>query len=359
MNIYMDSHVSKRKHWFALSTALYYGGKISCLSIFHDQEALNGFPYDQRRLYHTLVQQRPLLESLYYQETISYDEWKVLYPDNQLTDSRNFELGMLIALLHHLVLPPPVNGWMNHPNPHDTGMSLSLLKLREYKDKLAKWENTSDISYEEFVAEWNTLCEILFGLGFNVSHLHPIWEAAQNDTFHFRREYKKEFHRALKDAKIMYFRKTLHELRIFYTRHLDNVVTIMSVVGYQQMEYLQNQALDLKDPLVELEREFDRLSHHRFKTPLNFLHSADVLYEQVVQNDLALDVEIEKHNRKTQKDEMKVRKKTNEDENNNNKRRNSVKASMCKFVFATNFFVHQVPLSWSVLITQEHSWGCI
>lgn len=332
MNIHMEEHVGRRKHWFALSTALYYGGKIACLSLFHDQETLNGFPYDQRSLYYALMQRKALLENLYRQEALSYDEWRLLYPESQLTDSRTFELGMIIALLHHLVLPPPINGWTTNSNPHNSGTSFSLLKLREYKDKLAKWENTVDISYEEFVTEWNTLCEILFGLGFNVSHLHPIWEAAQNDTFTFRREHRKEFHRAVKDAKIMFFRKTFHEIRVMYTRHLDNVVTIMSVVGFQRMEYLQNQALDLKDPLAELQQEFEHMSYNRYKTPLPFLHNAGILYNGIMENDRALDVEIEQHNRKVENEELKVKKKTKEDERNNERKRRSG-SSMCKFYF--------------------------
>lgn len=310
--IRMEKFVNSCKYWFSLVTALYYGGTIVCLSLFHDESA-SGLPRNRRQLYKALTRQKGFLHSLMKHGVLSLEEWDSIFTKEEETNSENFDLGLLMALLQALILPEPKNGWMD-PDPSDISYSAFLVKLRFLKDKLTMMKDPHDMSSSDFRYYWDELCEVLNALGFDVTKIYHLYRATKHETFHISSHHAYKFQHSLDTSKKIYIHKTLADLKSFYARHLSNVCTVLSVVKHSKIEKIEEECLKQKKPLAELENSLDHLRYSDYKHAQKFLTQCIKVHQAVKTNEDALDILIAKYNENVEKEEEKLRKRGNDDE---------------------------------------------
>lgn len=293
----MEKYLSRDRYWFSLTTALYYGGINACLQILHDPAVKNHLPSQPRELFLTLMKRKPFLYSLLKHGILHLDEWDLLFPESELTDSCKFDLGTILALLQAICLQAPKGGWIN-PDPDDHGISYFVVKLRHFKDKLGGYKQIELINQRTYAELWDELTEVLHNLNFRVANLDELHISNKDEIvkFKIKKQHRKLFHSAFTRAKMLYIWKKMNDTKEFYTKHLNNVSTVMSVVKYTKIESIFEEAMEIKKLVLHLEAIYDKEQHHDFKKFSKTISEIENVYNEIAKNDKILDSVIFSHN---------------------------------------------------------------
>ncbi|CAC5398581.1 unnamed protein product [Mytilus coruscus] len=96
-------------------------------------------------------------------------QWDLLFPSSGTTDSKTFDVTLMIALLRNLPtssLVPPVNGYDNLPVTIETTPASDLARIKHYRNLLAHLHD-SKVDGTLFTTAWKDLSDAVLRLGGN------------------------------------------------------------------------------------------------------------------------------------------------------------------------------------------------
>ena len=295
MAIEMEKWVNKNKFWFALVTALNYGGTNVCLSILHDDSISSSLPRDPKLLFRSLRKHKGFFYNMLKHGVISLNEYNLLFNSDEEVDSRQFDLGLIITLLQGLVLSEPNKGWL-HPDPEDTSVSAFIVQLRKFKDKINGMKVNAVMSENEFHDLWDELNEILHALFFDTALINEIYLTTTRDIFVFPPPFDQKFASAFNSCKHIYLLKVVTEVRELYDRHTENVTTVMTVVRNQKISKIYSDTLRLQKSIANMYRLYEDFMYFQTKDAAPMLTACEQLTLSIELNDESLDKVIAEYN---------------------------------------------------------------
>ena len=126
-----------------------------------------GFSWDPDTLYNQLKERK-------YEKTLKYlkskvlksDSWKLILPDTHKTDSRQWDITLLITLLRHICgLKFPEHYWNRGPDDNDRSELSNIVRLQRYRNEFYAHRSSLSVPYPEFVELWEKIERVLLELG--------------------------------------------------------------------------------------------------------------------------------------------------------------------------------------------------
>ena len=147
-----------------LHNAIIYCGQLVLLEILHG----HSFPTDESLLYqHLYMDHRVTLQTLRTNNTISQQQWRILFPNNKRTNSKEFDISLCIILVRNCTnVPGPVNSWKKPPLVCDNSIAANVIRLNYFRNK---YEHSSWLLFmtdKTFAIEWKEMEDILTDLGY-------------------------------------------------------------------------------------------------------------------------------------------------------------------------------------------------
>ncbi|XP_057298864.1 uncharacterized protein LOC130629617 isoform X2 [Hydractinia symbiolongicarpus] len=145
--------------------------KPALLNVLHNvnnRGSYQGLPSDPNRLYNDLRNHLAKLTKLKDKKIINSDQWLLLFPGNQQTDSSKFDTTLIILLIINCTtFPPPNGGWKQKcPAATDTTIGAFILHAREFRNLIIHYANPDTLEKSEFNNIWSQGDKILNGLGY-------------------------------------------------------------------------------------------------------------------------------------------------------------------------------------------------
>ncbi|XP_052079002.1 uncharacterized protein LOC127717259 isoform X32 [Mytilus californianus] len=109
------------------------------------------------------------LNNLKRRKVINKKQWDLLFPTSGTTDSKTFDVTLMIALLRNLptsTLVPPVNGYDNLPVTTEAIPASDLARIKHYRNLLAHLHD-SKVDGTLFTTAWKDLSDAVLRLGGN------------------------------------------------------------------------------------------------------------------------------------------------------------------------------------------------
>ena len=152
-----------QKYRLQLIATLDKQGREALRNVFHN---IYKFPKTPAMLYKELKKtvHEEKLKKLLKKKTLSLEQWKLIYPSTQETDSKNFDITLLRLLIRNCTpLPPPIKGWGEDIDESDYSKAACIVRLVELRNKLFH-SPTIDLTEEEFDDYWFKLSQCLRGI---------------------------------------------------------------------------------------------------------------------------------------------------------------------------------------------------
>lgn len=142
-------------------------GRLGLLSVLHDPRISN-LPRDPSKLYLELAgNYKHILTDLRNSGILKKEQWELLFPNNQQTDSRKFDLALCKLLIMSCTkLPAPMNGWQKPLDVNDQSVAAFVVKMIELRSRIA-YSEKKGITENEYQNYWNDLEINLRGIGYN------------------------------------------------------------------------------------------------------------------------------------------------------------------------------------------------
>ena len=134
-------------------------GKEYLLGVFHIQ-----FPTNQTDLYNELLKHQKTLKKLR-PNILKKDQWDLLYPASQQTDSSKFDITLTFLLIRQLYgYRAPSNGWDNEPAATDHSVIANCIRIKLFRNRLnhALGLQVSNVEYKVL---YQYICNALLDLG--------------------------------------------------------------------------------------------------------------------------------------------------------------------------------------------------
>ncbi|CAC5415734.1 unnamed protein product [Mytilus coruscus] len=109
------------------------------------------------------------LNDLRGRRVINQAQWDILFPSSGITDSKTFDLTLMIALLRSLRTVPlvlPVNGYDNLPVTTETTPASDLARIKHYRNLLAHLHD-GKVDCTLFTTAWKDISDAVLRLGGN------------------------------------------------------------------------------------------------------------------------------------------------------------------------------------------------
>ena len=162
-----------------ISTEQEYGLRLQLLNEKTTQTLRNKFHQyfssDPKTLFKELSAHKAILKGCLRRKILYREQYALLLPSNGLSDSKTFDISLLIFLLRELcALQEPITGWDADPSPTDQTESANLVRVRKGRNKIQhrplQWDVTS------FNSLWDEIGESLIGLGATKDELKELKE---------------------------------------------------------------------------------------------------------------------------------------------------------------------------------------
>ena len=162
-------HIVKSEYWIRVNLAIEYCVKNVLISVLHnlDNDATyQGLPQDATLLYQRMLQcKQDVKHSLH--KVLSDDQWDILCPSNQETNSKDFDITLLVAVIRSVVGLKPKEGWnikVLESNDTSIGAFVFSAKILRNEIKHGSVDNIQDLN--KFQHYWQRIRDILVGLHF-------------------------------------------------------------------------------------------------------------------------------------------------------------------------------------------------
>ncbi|XP_057299033.1 uncharacterized protein LOC130629724 [Hydractinia symbiolongicarpus] len=145
--------------------------KPALLNVLHNvnnRGSYQGLPSDPNRLYNDLRNHLAKLTKLKDKKIIKSDQWLLLFPVNQQTDSSKFDTTLIVLLIKNCTtFPSPSEGWKQKlPAATDTTIGAFILRASEFRNFIIHYANPDTLEESEFNKIWSQGEKILNGLGY-------------------------------------------------------------------------------------------------------------------------------------------------------------------------------------------------
>lgn len=136
-------------------------------------------PKDEGQLYQALLPFKKQLKHL------KKDQLAIIYPQNQRTNSKLFDITILCDLLITCTnITPPQGGWrIRTPFKNDTSTGADILRIRNARNMLM---HATSITKAEFQDQWQNIEIILARLGYDISKVKDLKNGKLNDLELFK-----------------------------------------------------------------------------------------------------------------------------------------------------------------------------
>ena len=131
------------------------------------------FSRNQTDLYNELLKHQETLKKLY-PKILKKDQWDLLYPASQLSDSSNFDITLTFLLIRQLCgYRAPSTGWDNEPDVTDRSVIANCIRIKLFRNHFshpAKFQVTN----AEYRVHYQYIYDALIGLGCPKQDLEPL-----------------------------------------------------------------------------------------------------------------------------------------------------------------------------------------
>ena len=158
-------------HWIRSGVALQRCVIPALLSILHNSDndpSYTGLPEDETQLYQRLCLFKKREENNL-KKVVRSDQWAILCPASGKTDSKQFDVTLLVIVIRYETnLPAPKGGWrIKIPDANDFSKAAFCIAARELRNLIIHSSIKSLEPVKEFDAVWCKLEEVLNGLNFD------------------------------------------------------------------------------------------------------------------------------------------------------------------------------------------------
>ena len=158
-------------HWIRSGVALQRCVIPALLSVLHNTNndpSYTGLPQDETKLFQRLCLFKKR-EEKHLKKVVRSDQWTILCPASGKTDSKTFDVTLLVIVIRYETnLPAPKGGWgIKNPDANDFSKAAFCIAARELRNLIIHSSIKSLESVNEFDDVWCKLEEILNGLNFN------------------------------------------------------------------------------------------------------------------------------------------------------------------------------------------------
>lgn len=134
----------------------------------HDPQC-GDLPKDRSELYTALLNSKEKLT-----KCLKEDQLALVYPPSEETDSENFDITLLCAILRNCCpkIKKPKGGWsIKTPKDDDHSVAADIIRLRELRNEVM---HCGIVSSQKFDDLWNKIQKVLVSLNYDVSKLQEL-----------------------------------------------------------------------------------------------------------------------------------------------------------------------------------------
>ena len=170
-------------HWIRSGVALQRCVIPALFSILHNttnDSSYIGLPQDETKLFQRLCIFKKK-EEKNLKNVVRSDQWAILCPASGKTDSKQFDVTLLVILIRYETnLPAPLGGWrIKNPDANDFSKAAFCIAARELRNLIIHSSIKSLEPVKEFYDVWFKLEEVLNGLNFDDM---PSFHALKHST---------------------------------------------------------------------------------------------------------------------------------------------------------------------------------
>ena len=236
--------LKKYDHWIRSGVALQRCVIPALLSVLHNSNndpSYTGLPADETKLFQRLWlfkkrEEKNLIK------VVRSDQWAVLCPASGKTDSKTFDVTLLVIVIRYETnLPAPKGGWgIKNPDANDFSKAAFCIAARELRNRIIHSSIKSLEPVKEFDDVWCKLEEVLNGLNFDDM---PSFQTLKHSTLDHTLLLQAVF--ALQDklsdmetAVISKDLKTAVQFETIKQQHQEEIQTLFDIIGTTSCEII-------------------------------------------------------------------------------------------------------------------------
>ena len=158
--------VEKSEYWIRVNLALEFCVKEALIHVLHNLDndpSYKGLPTDPKDLYQYMLKckGKPI-----YKRILKADQWALLCPSNGQTDSKEWDITLLIFVIRNETPLKPQEGWKDKPSPNDNTKGGCLDRARHLRNDLNHGSVEAICTEPQFDGYWDRIEKILVGLNY-------------------------------------------------------------------------------------------------------------------------------------------------------------------------------------------------
>ncbi|XP_063408745.1 uncharacterized protein LOC134692224 [Mytilus trossulus] len=210
---------------------------------------------------------RKKLNDLRRKRVVNQAQWDLLFPCSGVTDSKTFDVTLMIALLRNLTtspLVPPINGYDKLPVSTETTPSSDLARIKHYRNFLAHLHD-GKVDSSLFTTAWNDISNAVFRLG-GKTMKQECDQLITKPLDMSSQEIVRDLHQASKDIQTI--KQSIDLIQTYHKGVKEDIEILKEDVTTIQMEQdslrnshqlLQFDHLDTKMDVLSLQIDYDML----------------------------------------------------------------------------------------------------
>ena len=178
-------HIVKNEYWIRVNLAIEICVKEALIHILHNLGNVlhhQGLPQDPKLLYQLLLKCKQDPNHKLHKAKLSDEQWNILCPISQETDSNNFDITLLVAVIRSVIGLKPKGGWkLKTIQPNDTSIGAFVFLAKELRNEIIHGSVGNIQNLQRFQHYWQRIREVLVGLQFNDMKSFDVLETCSLD----------------------------------------------------------------------------------------------------------------------------------------------------------------------------------
>ena len=163
-------NIVKNEYWMRLILAIETCVKEALKHVLHNLGNVShyqGLPQDPKLLYQILLKCRQDPNHPLHKARLSREQWAILCPISQQTDSKTFNITLLVAVIRSVIGLRPKGGWKIVLQPNDTSIGAFVFLARNLCNEIIHGSVNNIQNLQRFKHYWQRIKDVLVGLQYN------------------------------------------------------------------------------------------------------------------------------------------------------------------------------------------------
>ena len=179
------SHIVKNEYWIRVNLAIQICVKEALIHVLHNLGNVShytGLPQDPNLLYQLLLNCKQDQSHPLHKAKLSDEQWNILCPITQQTDSKVFDITLLVAVIRSVIGLKPKGGWnIKSIQPNDTSIGAFVFLAKMLRNEIKHGSADNIQSFQKFQHYWKRIRDVLVGLQFNDMGSFDVLETCSLD----------------------------------------------------------------------------------------------------------------------------------------------------------------------------------